>query len=85
MDKKMQLVLDIMQLAVEISKNTKADVFVNYSGHVDCFDVRIYDCGWTEGCVCDYRNSIYLDTNDYRTEETIIEILNEMYAELVNI
>ena len=85
MNKKMQLVLDIMQLAVEISKNTKADVFVNYSGHVDWFDVRIYDCGWTEGCVCDYTKYIYLDTDDYRTEETIIETLNEIYAELANI
>lgn len=82
---KMQLVLDIMRLSIEISKDTKADVFVRYSGHVDWFDVRIYDCGWTEGGVYDYRNSIYLNADEHRTEEDIIDVLEEIYAELVNI
>ena len=85
MDKKMKLVLDILQLAVEISKNTKTDVFINYSGHVDSLDIMIFHGGWSDGRSGDYKKSIYLDTAKYRTEEDIIEILNEMYAELVNI
>ncbi len=86
MNKKMQLVLDILQLAVEISKNTKTDVFVSYSGHVDLLDIWVLYRGWSDGRSADnYKKSIYLDTTNTRSEETIIETLNEIYAELVNI
>ena len=85
MNKKMQLVLDILQLAVEISQNTKTDVFVDYSGHVDLLKVMIFNSGWSDGSSGDYKKSIYLDTTEYRTEEDIINVLDEIYAELVNI
>lgn len=81
MNKKMQLVLDIMQLAVEISKNTKTDVFVEYAGHVDQLGVRIYEDGW-ENREEYYDRYVYLNTETYQTEEDIIEILEEIYAEL---
>ena len=85
MDKKMQLVLDIMKLGVEISKNTKTDVFVNYSGHVDLLNVMIFYSGWSDGRNADYKKDIYLNTEAYRTEEDIINVLDEIYAELVDI
>ena len=83
MNKIMQLVLDIMQLGVEISKNTKTDVFVSYSGHVDQLGVRIYVGGWEKDKE-HYSKDIYLNIADYRTEEDIIKSLEEIYAELVN-
>lgn len=82
MNKKMQLVLDIMKLGVEISKNTKTDVFVNYAGHVDELGIMIFHGGWSGGRNADYKKSIYLDAVDYRTEEDIIDVLEEIYAEL---
>lgn len=86
MNKKMQLILDIMQLGVEISKTTKADVFVSYSGHVDLFNVRAFKNGWGNRLDGGYERDIYLNVDgDYRTEEDIIETLSEIYAELVNI
>lgn len=85
MNKKMQLVLDIMQLGVEISKNTKTDVFVNYSGHVDSLSVMIFYSGWSDGRNADYKKSIYLDTAKTRTEKDITKTLEEIYAELANI
>ena len=81
MDKKMKLVLDIMQLGVEISKNTKTDVFVNYAGHVDQLSIRIYEDGW-ENSNEHYDRDIYLDTTETRTEENIIYVLEEIYFEL---
>lgn len=87
MNKKMQLVLDIMKLGVEISKNTTTDVFVEYSGHVDLLCVRICAGGWEKSKDEEsyfYKN-IYLNANGYRTEEDIVEVLEEIYAELVNI
>ena len=83
MNKKMQLVLDIMRLGVEITKNTKTDVFVEYIGHVDQLSVRIYEDGW-ENSKEHYSKDIYLNTK-YQTEEYIIETLEEIYAELVDI
>ena len=84
MDKKMQLVLDIMKLGVEISKNTTTDVFVEYSGHVDSLCVRIYAGGWEDGKE-HYGGYVYLNETEHRTEEDIIETLEEIYAELVNV
>ena len=85
MDKKMKLVLDIMQLGVEISKNTKTDVFVSYEGHVDELDIRAFNRGWSDGRNADYKKSIYLDTTKTRTEKDITKTLEEIYAELANI
>ena len=85
MNKKMKLVLDIMQLGVEISKNTKTDVFVKYAGHVDSLDIIVFYSGWSEGRNADYKKGTYLNTNDYRTKEIIIAILNEMYVKLMDI
>ena len=84
MNKKMQLVLDIMRLGVEISENTKTDVFVYYSGHVDSLDIRVFYGGWSEGRSADYTKCVYLNSK-YRSEEDIIEILEEIHAELVNV
>ena len=83
MNKKMQLVLDIMKLGVEISKNTTTDVFVEYSGHVDSLSVRIYVDGWEKDKE-HYSRDVYLNETEHRTEEDIIETLEEIYAELVN-
>ncbi len=78
----MQLILDILQLAVEISENTKTDVFVNYAGHVDELGIMIFHGGWSGGRNADYKKDIYLDTNSRRTEEDITEALEEIYDKL---
>jgi hypothetical protein len=82
MNKKMQLVLDIMQLGVEISENTKTDVFVEYAGHVDHLSMRIYEDGWEKDKEEYYSRNVYLDIKLGRSEEDIIKSLEEIYAEL---
>lgn len=81
MNKIMKLVLDIMRLGVEISENTKTDVFVEYSGHVDLLRVLIFVDGWEKDKEY-YSRDVYLNETEHRTEEDIIEILEEIYAEL---
>ena len=81
MNKKMQLVLDIMQLGVEISQNTTTDVFVEYSGHVDQLYIMIFHGGWEKDKEY-YSRNVYLDIKLGRSEKDIIEILEEIYAEL---
>ena len=81
MNKKMQLVLDIMKLGVEISQNTTTDVFVNYIGHVDQLDIMIFHGGWEKDKE-HYSRNVYLDIKLGRSEEDIIKSLEEIYAEL---
>ena len=71
-----------MQLGIEISENTKARRFLNYSGHVDLLNVMIFYSGWSDGRSADYKKDIYLNTESYRTEEDIIDVLEGIYAEL---
>ena len=84
MNKIMKLVLDIMQLGVEISKNTKTDVFVSYSGHVDQLFIMVFHDGWEKDKEY-YSRNVYLDIKLGRSEEDIIKSLEEIHAELVDI
>jgi hypothetical protein len=86
MNKIIQLVLDIMRLGVEISKNTKTDVFVEYSGHVDQLYIMVFHGGWEKDKDKEYYSrDVYLNETERRTEEDIIKSLEEIYAELENI
>ncbi|MCG9576430.1 hypothetical protein L1D14_09280 [Vibrio tubiashii] len=46
------LVLDLIQRAIEITHNTKHDVNVNYSGHVNHLNVDIHVNGYRQGVGC---------------------------------
>lgn len=83
MNKKMQLVLDIMKLGIEISKTTKAYVDVGYDGSVDQLSVRCWVDGW--GHIDSNQTidvEIYLDENCMNTEDKIINSLEKTYSEL---
>jgi len=43
-----KLILEIEELALNISSNTEHDVIFNYSGHVQNIDIRYYKNGWKE-------------------------------------
>ena len=82
MNKKMQLILDIMRLSIEISENSKTDVFLEYCGTENLLDIRIYKGVWTSRRVCDYDRYVYLNIKPDRTEEDVIKRLEEIYAEI---
>ena len=41
---------EILKLAAQVSTTTKADVFVEYSGHVDLLKIRIHPEGYEGDC-----------------------------------
>ena len=45
----MRLMAEVLGLCYEISVNSEADCFFNYSPHVDSFDVYVYEFGWAVG------------------------------------
>lgn len=54
MDKLKDLFLKVVELCYEISTTTKADVFFNYSPHVNYFTIYYYADGWEENKEADY-------------------------------
>ena len=76
--KKLVLVQRILKLAVEITNNTKVDVFVHYSGHVDYIQCHVYLQGWNDDTSGnpDYRSDLFYslhteEESNKQLEETI--------------
>ena len=63
-EKVLKLCREILVLALEITEETKADAFVDYSGHEKELSVRIFLDGWTSGANSDIRHSIDLNKDD---------------------
>ena len=81
MDKYRDKVLTIVALAMEASANTKADVFVRYSGHIDSIAVDVHPTGWRdeqpEAEIVRYE----MHPNIY-TEESIDKMLDKVISDL---
>ena len=46
-EREMRLMAEVLGLCYEISTNSEADCFFNYSPHVNFFDVHVYESGWS--------------------------------------
>lgn len=66
---------EVLGLCYEISVNSEADCFFNYSPHVDTFDVHVYESGWKERSSAEYYSF-----NEEATEDNLIEVLDKLYA-----
>lgn len=77
MDKFIDKFFDVLKLAALVSNTTKADVFVEYAGHVDLLNIRIYP----EGYECDgYKYDFYGDQFDSVSEEKLNDAIDKMTA-----
>lgn len=77
----LSLIGEIQLLAIKISQNTKIDVFTEYAGHVDKFEVSYFINGWSEKggiCLC----KVYLDDDDLYSSEIVIAQLDKTKKEL---
>lgn len=71
----MRLMAEALGLCYEISVNSEADCFFNYSPHVDSIDVRIYEFGWSEGA----KGKYYAFCDD-ANRDNLLEVLDKLYA-----
>ena len=71
----MRLMAEVLGLCYEISVNSEADCFFAYSPHVDSFDVKIYELGWSEGAKGEYY-AFCADAN----RDNLLEVLDKLYA-----
>lgn len=74
-EESMRLMAEVLGLCYEISVNSEADCFFDYSPHVDSFDVKIYKFGWTECAKGEYY-AFCADVN----RDTLLEVLDKLYA-----
>ena len=54
-------IAEIMRLALRVNRETKHDVFVNFSGHVNLFLVDVYYDGWSMPYKPDFKAEFFLD------------------------
>lgn len=72
-----ELVLEIMKIALEKNKEHKNTIFVDYCGHTDQIQVRVYRNGWNADDDPDYNAIAYLSGiyDDKKNREDIQGIL----------
>lgn len=81
-DKKIEQVREILTLAIDITNNTEADVFVDYSGHINGLSVRVFLKGWKpEYDKYDFNKILYLDRDNVNELQEIIDYLKEIKEE----
>jgi len=80
-----QLVGEITSLAVMITSNTNADVFIDYSAHCDSLEIRIFKDGWENHCGPDIEEDAYTKIGPRRNEENVIKKQQEIEKQLVRI
>lgn len=72
-DKISELLQKLIAKVYQINKNTKHDVFLRFSGHVNNFDVEYCKNGYAEN-----KESIWLACCEYVTEENITRVIEEL-------
>ena len=71
----MRLMAEVLGLCYEISVNSEADCFFNYSPHVNSLCVQVFEFGWAE----DYNGEYYAFCADVN-RDTLLEVLDKLYA-----
>jgi len=72
MERKIELIQKIIALAIKLNAETKMDVFFDYSGHVEKFEVVLYPDGWVNGNAIRYGcwSELFYD-GSHRLEEIL--------------
>ncbi len=77
---KLNILIDIFKKCYEISKNTKADCFFNFSPHVNSISIDVYPKGYRNSDDTEY---IWLDEcGEWQELPELIDI-NEIKADLI--
>lgn len=73
----------LVDLAYELEK-LGADVFINYSGHVETIDTRVYSKGWKTETDPDYHNECYFDGTEWGYGNETIDDCIYSLTEILN-
>ena len=74
-----KLLQKIISKAYEINENTVHTVFVDFSGHVELFEIKVYLNGWKEYKEVDIKLEVYLDEKHAKAElQHMLDKLEEL-------
>ena len=73
----MRYMAEVLGLCYEISTNSEADCFFNYSPHVNYFDVHVYEYGWSEKE--EHECERYASCAEV-TQDNLMDVLDKLYA-----
>lgn len=74
-----ELMLKIVERALEINSRQKNTIFINYFGHVDSLGIQIHTKGWKEGQKPDYSKNVYMGIQSPENDKKELqEILNKL-------
>ena len=71
----MRLIAEVLGLCYEISSNSEADCFFRYSPHVDCFDVEVFETGWSRYAIGEHYAEV-----THITSDNLMSVLEKLYA-----
>ncbi len=71
-----ELLQKIILKVYEINEETKHTVFLDFSGHVNKLEIRIYEKGWKDEEDATLKKEAYIDESD--SKEQLKEILKEL-------
>ncbi len=71
------IVFDINGGAVSRKGKGHPTAFVDYSGHVNCVSVRIYDHGWVVDTNADFAQDFWFDFSPFTEEELDEQLLTK--------
>lgn len=61
-----ELINEVMTLAVRVNEKTETTVFVDFSGHINEFEICLYETGWRVNASVSYRSVASIDEPDCR-------------------
>ncbi len=74
-----ELILKIMERALEINSRERNTIFINYYGHVDSISIQIHTNGWEKDKDPDYSKDIYIEGRLYKqNKDELQEVLNKL-------
>lgn len=74
-----ELILKIMEKALEINSSERNTIFINYYGHINSLTVQIHTKGWKENKCPDYSKDIYMNNKNLeQNKKELLEILEEL-------
>lgn len=80
---KIDLVLEILSLSIDITNNSDVDVFCDYSGHTNGLSIRVILDGWkADSTHIDYHKIVYLERCNEQILEEIIKYLELIKEEI---
>ncbi|GMQ63531.1 hypothetical protein [Vallitalea maricola] len=82
--KQMLLVNEIMRIALLVNNLSEHDIFTKYSGHVNVFECRIYENGWSKNAdsTKEFEARLNSDDGGLSMLTTTINYLKELYMNI---